>query len=189
MPPDMTTLSASVSVSLLARLGTKPIAPRSIERITSALRSDAETTTTGIAGQPLRSSTSRSKPSASPRRRSSRTRSKLPSAASASRAARAPPTPTTATSAAHALDHVLQRAEDQRMVVDQEDFHGGSQAKRRPTDSAMQTGLSLPSRSIATSNGELRAAFERLVTSNSLKWPRTRLPLGTGAGKRTLFRP
>src|SRR5436190_5299874 len=98
MPPDMTTLSASVSVSLLARLGTKPIAPRSIARMTSALRSDAETTTTGIAGQPLRSSTRTSKPSASPRRRSSRTRSKLPSAPSASRAARAPATPTTLTS-------------------------------------------------------------------------------------------
>ena len=52
MPPDMTTCSASDSVSLLARLGTKPIAPRSIARITSALRSDAETTTTGTAGQP-----------------------------------------------------------------------------------------------------------------------------------------
>src|SRR4051812_48526761 len=98
MPPDMTTLSASVSVSLLARLGTKPIAPRSIARMTSALRSDAETTTTGIAGQPLRSSTRTSNPSASPRRRSSRTRSKLPSAPSASRAARAPATPTTLTS-------------------------------------------------------------------------------------------
>ena len=50
MPPDMTMCSASNSVSLLARLGTKPIAPRSIARITSALRSEAETTTTGSAG-------------------------------------------------------------------------------------------------------------------------------------------
>src|SRR3954469_9987871 len=98
MPPCMTTRSASVNVSLLARLGTNPIAPRSIARMTSARRSDAETTTTGIAGQPLRSSISSSKPSASPRRRSRRTRSKPASMASASRAARAPATPTTATS-------------------------------------------------------------------------------------------
>ena len=50
MPPDITMCRASNSVSLLARLGTKPIAPRSIERITSLVRSDAETTTTGSAG-------------------------------------------------------------------------------------------------------------------------------------------
>jgi hypothetical protein len=97
MPPDMTTFRASVSVSLLARLGTKPMAPRSMARITSELRSEAETTTTGTAGQPLRSSASSSKPSASPRCRSSRTRSKSSAAPSAWRAARAPPTPTTET--------------------------------------------------------------------------------------------
>ena len=50
MPPDMTMRSASNSVSLLARLGTKPIAPRSMARITSLLRSEADTTTTGSAG-------------------------------------------------------------------------------------------------------------------------------------------
>ena len=38
------------SVSLLAHFGTKPIAPRSMARITSVLRSDADTTTTGSAG-------------------------------------------------------------------------------------------------------------------------------------------
>src|SRR6187455_1573869 len=98
MPPCMTTCSASCRVSLLARLGTKPIAPRSIERITSALRSEAETTTTGTAGQELRSSISRSKPSASPRRRSSSIRSNpSASAASASRAALALLAPTTET--------------------------------------------------------------------------------------------
>ena len=41
MLPDMTTLSASISL-VAARLGTKPIALRSIEGILSALRSDAE---------------------------------------------------------------------------------------------------------------------------------------------------
>src|SRR6187402_609716 len=84
MPPCMTTCSASCRVSLLARLGTKPIAPRSIERITSALRSEAETTTTGTAGQELRRSiSSRSNPSVS--------------AASASRASLALLAPTTET--------------------------------------------------------------------------------------------
>ena len=50
MPPCITIESASNSVSFDARLGTKPIAPRSIERITSLVRSEAETTTTGSAG-------------------------------------------------------------------------------------------------------------------------------------------
>ena len=50
MPPDMTMCSASNRVSLLARLGTKPIAPASTARITSLVRSDADTTTTGKAG-------------------------------------------------------------------------------------------------------------------------------------------
>ena len=42
--------SASKSISLDERLGTKPIAPRSIARITSLVRSEADTTTTGSAG-------------------------------------------------------------------------------------------------------------------------------------------
>ena len=50
MPPDITRRSASCSVSLLARLGTKPMAPKSIARITSLARSEAETTTTGSDG-------------------------------------------------------------------------------------------------------------------------------------------
>jgi hypothetical protein len=41
---------------LEVRLGTKPIAPRSSARITSLVRSEAETTTTGTAGQVLRNS-------------------------------------------------------------------------------------------------------------------------------------
>jgi len=55
-------------------------------------------------------------------------------------------------------------------------------------DSATQTGLSLPSRSIVTSivNCEPPAIGS---TASSLKRPRSRLPLGTGAGKRTRFRP
>ena len=42
--------SASNRSRFDARLGTKPIAPMSIERITSLLRSLADTTTTGSAG-------------------------------------------------------------------------------------------------------------------------------------------
>jgi hypothetical protein len=52
---------------------------------------------------------------------------------------------------AHPLDHVLQCAQDQRVVVDQQDSHRQAYVKRRPTDSATQTGFSLPSRSIRTS--------------------------------------
>ena len=50
MPPDITSLSACASISVLLRLGTKPIAPWSIERITSLARSEAEITTTGRDG-------------------------------------------------------------------------------------------------------------------------------------------
>ena len=50
MPPESTRDSASSSCSLLARLGTKPMAPMSMQRITSLLRSEADTTTTGSAG-------------------------------------------------------------------------------------------------------------------------------------------
>ncbi len=57
--------------------------------------------------------------------------------------------------AAEALDHVLQGAEDQGVIVDQQDFHDrtflAGQTKRRDSDSATQTGLSEPSRSIVTS--------------------------------------
>jgi hypothetical protein len=42
--------SASNRSRLEARLGTKPIAPMSIARITSTCRSVADTTTTGSAG-------------------------------------------------------------------------------------------------------------------------------------------
>ena len=48
--PDITIFSASCSSALELRLGTKPIAPRSIARITSLARSLADTTTTGPAG-------------------------------------------------------------------------------------------------------------------------------------------
>ena len=98
MPPDITWRRASNKMSLLARLGTKPIAPRSIARITSLARSDAETTTTGNAGYALRSSGSSSKPSASPSCRSSNARSKSLSFFSVWRAARALPAPITVTS-------------------------------------------------------------------------------------------
>ena len=37
-------------VSLVARLGTKPMAPMSMARMTSLVRSEAEMTTTGRAG-------------------------------------------------------------------------------------------------------------------------------------------
>jgi hypothetical protein len=50
MPPDITMCSASNSVSLDARLGTKPMAPWSMERMTSLVRSLADTMTTGSAG-------------------------------------------------------------------------------------------------------------------------------------------
>jgi hypothetical protein len=49
-PPDMTMRSASNSWSLDERLGTKPIAPRSMARMTSLVRSEADTTTTGSDG-------------------------------------------------------------------------------------------------------------------------------------------
>jgi hypothetical protein len=97
MPPDITTLSASKRISLLARLGTKPIAPRSTAWITSLLRSEADTTTTGTAGYWARNSVSTSKPCASPSARSSSTRSKSGSAASTPRASAALAAPTTET--------------------------------------------------------------------------------------------
>ena len=49
------------------------------------------------------------------------------------------------------------------MVVDQQNLHGCLKQSCAPTDSAMQTGLSLPSRSMRHLERELRAALERLV--------------------------
>ena len=49
-PPFITIFSAVFSSALLDRLGTKPMAPRSMARMTSLERSDADTTTTGSDG-------------------------------------------------------------------------------------------------------------------------------------------
>ena len=46
----MTRCKASIRTSLLARFGTKPMAPRKMARETSSLLSDAETTITGVPG-------------------------------------------------------------------------------------------------------------------------------------------
>ena len=48
--PDMTMRSASCSSACDELLGTKPMAPLSMARMTSLVRSDADTTTTGTAG-------------------------------------------------------------------------------------------------------------------------------------------
>ena len=59
---------------------------------------------------------------------------------------------------------------------------------RRETDSATHTGLSLPSRSIVTSQVTCAPpAMSSTVTS--VMCARRRLPTGTGDGKRTLFKP
>src|SRR5215470_16795466 len=50
MPPENTRRSACSITSFGALFGTYPIAPRSSARTTSSGRSDAESTTTGVAG-------------------------------------------------------------------------------------------------------------------------------------------
>ena len=123
MPPRMTTCSASCSVSLLARFGTKPMAPRSMARITSALRSDAETTTTGTRrigvaqlGQHLEAV---GVAEAQVEQHEIEVRIGGERLARGARAGHADHGDV----AADALDDVLQRREDQWVVVDQQDFH------------------------------------------------------------------
>ncbi len=56
------------------------------------------------------------------------------------------------------------------------------------TDSATHAGLEWPSRSVVTSTITC-APPEMGSNAMSLKWPRNRLPTGTGAGNRTRFNP
>ena len=183
--------SASNSVSLLARLGTKPIAPR-IDRADHVggcgrrprPRRPAAPDSRAQLGQQRRSRRRRRGAGRAGRGRSRR-RLRAPRAPRARcrrrRRRRRRPGPGSRSAA----------RQDQRVVVDQQDLHRRTPAQAiaaRRCDSATQTGLP----SLRAPSSPRRSAARRLRAArrpSSLKRPRSRLPDGTGAGKRTRFRP